>query len=319
MTPLNLSAMGSYTVGGRPVTVEGAGKRKVALSAGLELEYDPNGRYWIEQAYVQFFVPQQRVTDLPLVLIHGGGLTGSAWETTPDGRPGWLHDFLAAGVEVHVVDNVERGRAGFCALEGEWEGAPIVRSEQEAWVLYRIGDDSDYESKIPYHGQCFPVASLDDLTRRTVPRWPGTVHAQRRALRALVERIGPCMLVGHSQGGGFAIELASARPDLVRATIALEPHGDFSSIGPVPLGGRPLLGVSGDFLERNALWRDLDAKAAGALDAWQSAGGTARALRLGEHGLPGHSHMMMMDLGSEHIAALILAWLADMGCVRKGG
>lgn len=319
MTLLNLAAMGSYTVGGRPVTVEGETARRVALSAGLEFEYDPNGRYWIEQAYVQFFVPQQRLTDLPLVLIHGGGLTGSTWETTPDGRPGWLHEFLAAGVAVHVVDNVERGRAGFCALEGEWEGMPIVRSERESWALYRIGDASDYELRIPYPGQCFPVTCLDDLTRRTVPRWPGTVHAQRRALLALVERIGPCMLLGHSQGGGFAMELASARPDLVRATVALEPHGDFSSIGSVPLDGRPLLGVSGDFLERDALWRDLDAKAQHALDAWQRAGGSARELRLGARGLAGHSHMMMMDSGSERIAALILEWLANVGCMRKGG
>lgn len=312
MSALELASMGSYTVGGRAVTVEGERSRRIALSAGLEIDYDPNGRFWIEQAYVQYFEPRTRRLALPLVLIHGGGLTGSAWETTPDGRPGWLHDFLAAGVAVHVVDNVERGRAGFCALAGEWDGEPIVRSEAESWSLYRFGDARGYARREPYAGQRFPVAHLDELTRRTVPRWPGTVAAQRRALHALIERLGPCMVLGHSQGGGFAIELAAARPDLVRAAVALEPHGDFASIGAVALEGRPLLAVSGDYLERNATWRDLDAKAQRALDAWRAAGGIANALRLAGRGLAGHSHMMMMDEGGDAIAALIVDWLADV-------
>ncbi|ABE30221.1 alpha/beta hydrolase fold family protein [Paraburkholderia xenovorans LB400] len=319
MSALGLAAMGSYTVGGRAVTVEGRAKRTVALSAGLGLDYDPNGQFWIEQAYVQYFVPSTQRVEWPLVLIHGGGLTGSAWETTPDGRPGWLHDFLVAGFAVHVVDNVERGRAGFCALEGEWDGMPIVRSEQESWALYRIGDASDYVRRIPYAGQRFPYTCLGELTRRTVPRWPATIDAQRRALLALIERLGPCIVLGHSQGGGFAIELAATRPDLVRAAVALEPHGNFSSIGSVALHNRPLLLVSGDYFAQSALWRDLDAKAQGALLAWGRAGGIPHTLRLNNQGLPGHSHMMMMDEGSERIAALIVEWLSDVTAGQPRG
>jgi len=317
MSALCLAQLGSYTVGGRTVRIEGQAAHKVALSAGLEIDYDPNGRFWIEQAYVQYFVPQTRRLELPLVLIHGGGLTGSVWETTPDGRPGWLHDFLAAGVAVHIVDNVERGRAGFCALPGEWDGAPIVRSEEESWSLYRFGDAAGYARREPYPGQRFPVAHLDELTRRTVPRWPATVSAQRRALVALIERLGACIVLGHSQGGGFAIELAAARPDLVRAAVALEPHGNFSSIGAVPLDRLPLLAVFGDYVEQSAAWRDLDAKAQRSLEAWRSAGGDAQVLRLGQHGLPGHSHMMMMDEGSGRIATLIVEWLADVTDARS--
>ncbi|ERJ37734.1 MULTISPECIES: alpha/beta fold hydrolase [Burkholderia] len=311
MKPLALAGMGSYTVGGRPVVVDGRERQTVSLSAGLAgIEYDPNGRYWIEQAYVQYFVPHARRFELPLVLIHGGGLTGSSWETTPDGRPGWLHAFLAAGFEVHVVDNAERGRAGFCALPGQWAGEPIVRSEEESWSLYRIGDAADYGRRMPFAGQRFPVAFLDELTRRTVPRWLGTVDAQRRALTALIKRIGPCVLLGHSQGGGFALELAARWPDLVQCVVALEPHGDFASIGATPLDGRRALAVFGDFIERSALWRNLLGNAQAALHAWRGAGGTADALWLRDEGLVGHSHMMMMDAGSELIAARIAGWLA---------
>ena len=51
---------------------------------------------------------------LAVVFMHGGGLSGSMWETTPDGRPGWSRLFLEAGHPVYVIDGVERGRAGWC-------------------------------------------------------------------------------------------------------------------------------------------------------------------------------------------------------------
>jgi hypothetical protein len=109
-----LAAMGSYAAGGRQVQVTGADRRAVSLSSALSLDHDPNGTFWIDQAYVQYFVPIARRCPLPVLMIHGGGMTGRTWETTPDGRPGWLQRFVQAGFETHVVDIAERGRAGNC-------------------------------------------------------------------------------------------------------------------------------------------------------------------------------------------------------------
>lgn len=47
-----------------------------------------------------------------LVLVHGGGLTGACFGTTPDGRPGWAEHLAASGYDVHVVDQPARGRSG---------------------------------------------------------------------------------------------------------------------------------------------------------------------------------------------------------------
>ena len=55
----------------------------------------------------------------PLLLIHGGGLTGVTWETKPDGQPGWQMFFLKAGHDVYVGDGMERGRATWAALGGD--------------------------------------------------------------------------------------------------------------------------------------------------------------------------------------------------------
>jgi hypothetical protein len=52
-------------------------------------------------------------------------MTGACWEATPDGRPGWLTVFLRARLPVDVLDNVERGRAGWCCLPDVWDGEPV--------------------------------------------------------------------------------------------------------------------------------------------------------------------------------------------------
>ena len=128
----HLSDFGAYTVGGRMIDVAGRATREINFTPAASFIYDPNGTFAIEHLYVQYFVPASRNAHPPILLLHGGGLTGSTWETTPDGRPGWLHGLLRRGFEVHVVDNVERGRAGWCAIEGIWPDAPIQRSLQEA-------------------------------------------------------------------------------------------------------------------------------------------------------------------------------------------
>ena len=53
---------------------------------GVPAKVDPNGVYQVEQMYVQYFIPQNQRGTLPLLMWHGGGLTGVTYETTPDGR-----------------------------------------------------------------------------------------------------------------------------------------------------------------------------------------------------------------------------------------
>ena len=125
---ITLTDFGSFHVGGRRVTLTGQPAEIIKFSGVTSFENDPNGDYQVEQAYVQYFIPADRQHELPVLLVHGGGMTGSNWETTPDGRNGWLYHFLEAGFATYVIDNTERGRAGWCALPGEWEGTPLLRS-----------------------------------------------------------------------------------------------------------------------------------------------------------------------------------------------
>ena len=47
----------------------------------------------------------------------------------------------------------------------------------------------------------------------------------RDALIALMEKIGPSILLTHSQAGAFTWPVADARSDLVKAILAIEPNG----------------------------------------------------------------------------------------------
>src|SRR5262245_6416809 len=117
-----LRRMGSFFVGGRQIELRGQPLQKVFRNQDFPgMQLDINGDYIVDQAYVQFFEPV-RCGGPPIILVHGGGHAGNIWERTPDDRPGWLQWFLAHGHAVYVVDNVERGRAGWCSLPGVWEG-----------------------------------------------------------------------------------------------------------------------------------------------------------------------------------------------------
>ena len=70
--------------------------------------------------YVESFIPAKS-NNKNIILIHGGGQSGSGFITTADGRRGWLHDFLSHGYSVYVVDQPGRARSGYSStLYGEY-------------------------------------------------------------------------------------------------------------------------------------------------------------------------------------------------------
>ena len=110
----------------RPACIEITGqpiKEVVFTPGGVPAKVDPNGKYQVEQMYVQYFLPQNRKGKLPLLLWHGGGLTGVTYETKPDGGDGWLTYFIRKGWDIYISDAVERGRSGWTnTFKGEAGG-----------------------------------------------------------------------------------------------------------------------------------------------------------------------------------------------------
>ncbi len=306
---VTLADFGSFYAGGRPVRVAGLPQREIAFTKSASLAYDPNGLYHFEQAYVQYFVPARLAHPLPIVLLHGGGMTGAMWEQTPDGRAGWMQHFLRQGHAVYVVDNVERGRAGWAPFEQVWPEAPIIRTAEESWSLFRLGRAEDFETRRAFAGQRFPVGAFDDFIRHAVPRWLGNNEAALHGFCAALDRIGPCLVVAHSHGGEVAYRALHARPDLVRAVIGIEPSGYSADVTAAAVANKPFLFVYGDYLDATPLWRRLCASGQDYADSLAGHGARVDTWRLADMGIAGNSHMPMMDDNSDDIAARIGAWI----------
>src|SRR5258706_1609856 len=85
---LSVAEISSFHVGGRAVSLSGLPTRDVVFTAGsAPIKVDPNGDFEVEQMYVQYVKLAQPKAKYPLLLWHGGGLTGVTWEAKPDGKP----------------------------------------------------------------------------------------------------------------------------------------------------------------------------------------------------------------------------------------
>jgi len=132
----------------------------------------------------------------------------------------------------------------------------------------------------------------------------------------LLDHVGPCVVVAHSQGGGFALRAAQIRPDLVRAVVALEPSGrDTPSRRGAPCR-RNLIPVGRDrvreHMRNGRRYRDRPRRRLRARDRRrQRSSGPSICPRMG---VLGNSHMLMMDANSDsQLAARVSAWLAEVG------
>src|SRR3954471_3833299 len=106
--PIALRDMGSFHVGGRLLEISGLPVKEVVFTpGGVPAKVDPNGTYQVEQMYVQYFLAQNRKGKLPLLLWHGGGLSGVTYETKPDGGEGWLTYFMRKGWDTYISDAME--------------------------------------------------------------------------------------------------------------------------------------------------------------------------------------------------------------------
>jgi pimeloyl-ACP methyl ester carboxylesterase len=313
---LVLRDMGSFHVGGRAAVVSGKPVTEVRRTPGGPLtKVDPNGTYQVEQAYVQYFLPANRRGAVPLMLWHGGGLTGVSFETTPDGRPGWLNYFVRQGWDTYNADAMERGRAGFPPPD-LIAGEPIFLTKTDPYERFRLGAGAgsysdDPAKRKPLAGIQFPMEAYDSLTRQFVPRWLSTDDAVTAAYVALVDRTCPCVLVVHSQAGIYAFRAAQARPDKVKAIVVVEPAGFGYADKAAALKGIPILAVYGDYFDVDKRWATIRENGMKFYAEIEKAGGKVRVVNLPELGIRGNSHMLIMDRNNLEIAALIQKWLAE--------
>jgi hypothetical protein len=320
--PIALRDMGSFHVGGRLVEISGKPVKEVTFTpGGVPAKVDPNGTYQVEQMYVQYFLPANEKGAYPLLMWHGGGLTGVTYETTPDGREGWLNYFLRKGWAVYNSDAVERGRAGWAQYPDIFKSEPVFLTTANPFERFRIGDgagsyDPDPAKRKLMPGSQFPNEGYENFVKQNVPRWTTTDDAIIAAYIAEIDRVGPSIILFHSQAGSFGFKVAQARPDKVKALIAIEPAGLGDPAKADALKNIPTLIVYGDYIEKDSRWPKIRANGLAFADAVRAAGGSVDVVDLPQAGIKGNSHMVMMDKNNAEVAALIQKWLEGKGLTK---
>ncbi|KAF8845592.1 alpha/beta-hydrolase [Paxillus ammoniavirescens] len=182
------------------------------------------------QLYVERLTPAQVTRSTPILFIHGNGMTGTNWLNTPDGRPGWSDYFLNQGYEVFIVDQPARGRSAWQSnVDGDTSIFTTDNVESLVTATARYGN----WPQASLHGQWPGSGTKGDpvfeaFYRSLVPSLTSTAETSelmKAAGSELLDKIGPVVVVTHSQSGGFGWILADARPNLVKAIVALEPNG----------------------------------------------------------------------------------------------
>ena len=328
--PLVVAEQGSFFVGGHTAFIP--------YATGVEGFLSGSGHVVVDQTYVHYQIPAVRRYRFPVIMVHGGGHTGKTYETTPDGREGWATYFVRRGIAVYVVDMATRGRSSFDATQinlvhrglAQPDTLPNIATltQEGSWPNLRFGP----ELGIPFPGTQFPVEAADQYFAQIVsfpspgqPAYSGDPEGQAVRLKtdpsyaaglvALLEKIGPSILLTHSQSGVIGWETALTRPELVAGVVDVEGHVP-SVEDLVTIEGIPVRVIYGDFLDVppcDGLWGPLIARAKEYAADQGASGGRGSLDLLPEAGIHGNSHMMMMDRNNLVVADRIFDWFDSVG------
>lgn len=337
--PLVIQKQGSFAVGGTVTTApgtfdpirHGAFNPSAQESAGQTLHGD--------HAYVFYQIPANP-RPLPLVMWHGHGQSAKTWETTPDGREGFQTLFLRRQFPVYLLDQPGRGRASRRTQPVTLTAQP----DEQLWFgIFRLGVWPDLYPGVQF---AHDPAALEQFFRQMVPNTgPYDAALNVAATSALFDKIGPAILVTHSQSGGLGWRTA-IRNKNVRAIVAFEPGGGFLfPEGEVPepvkyAGGQaagsaiaqadfkaltriPIIIYYGDFIPDAPSTNPGQDQWRGNLTLvrkWQEAvnrhGGDVTLVHLPEIGLRGNTHFPMSDLNNVQVAEHMNAYLEKKGLTQ---
>jgi pimeloyl-ACP methyl ester carboxylesterase len=345
-------------------------ERQGYLFAGAKYSTVNDQQVMSGQIYAEYQIPAKQTHRWPILMIHGLGQSGTNFTGTPDGREGWAQYFLRQGYAVYVIDQPGRGRAAYEPNAYGPLAPPDVENVQRRFVSperYHLWPQAGLHTQWP--GKGAPADPIfDQFYASQLPSIPAANATifNRDAIVALLEKIGPAIVMTHSQSGGFGWPVADVRPDLVKAVIALEPSGppffDVENIGApdwfrdtssnyrvwgptaAPLTYAPPAATPADL----AIVREEKADNPNVVRCWlqksparqlpnlqkmpilivtaeasyhatydhctvkflEQAGVHSTWIKLGEAGLHGNGHMLMLEKNSLEIADLVARWLS---------
>jgi hypothetical protein len=312
-SPLTLAGQGSFYVGGQTVNQN-------TIELGIEGPTFPPGKAVINQMYVRYMVPTGRVK-VPVVMVHGGILSGKSFETTPDGRMGWDEYFVRKGHTVFVPDQVARARSGFdqsifnLVRTGNSPPASqpgIIRlSEETIWLRFRLGPVLG----TPFPGTQFPVEAAEEFAKQSnpstfAPPVVGFPNPTIQALSDLAVKTNGIVIMTHSQSSVWGLDAFLSNPKGIKGSVLVEPQNctAYTDAQIAVLTKLPILVVFADHIEVAERQVGFD-QCKTLATRINGAGGNATFVHLPTLGIRDNTHMMMLDKNNLKIADLIMDWM----------
>ena len=200
---------------------------------GGKYDGEPGKETMHGQAYVEVLAPKEARRPYPLVLIHGAAQTATNWMGTADGRKGWAEYFVEQGYIVYMVEQPMRGRSAPHPSDGPTRMFTAKNEEFQFTAVETEGTWPQAKAHTQWPGEGpnkgkkgDPIFDAFYATQvETVLSNEETQQRNKDAGASLLDRIGPAIVLTHSQSGAFGWLIADARPSLVKAIIAIEPAG----------------------------------------------------------------------------------------------
>jgi pimeloyl-ACP methyl ester carboxylesterase len=188
--------------------------------------------YMTDQMYVEYQIPAKQTRAYPIIMVHSIA-SGILYTGTPDGREGWAQYFLRQGYPVYVVDRVGRGRSRYLP---ESQG-PLTQRELDFITTKFSSPASTAKSdelwpQVSLQTQWPGSGTMDDpavqqLTAAILSEIPleKANELTHRGLVALLEKIGPSVLLVYSATTANGWTVTDEKPDLIKAVLAIGPTG----------------------------------------------------------------------------------------------
>ncbi len=283
--------------------------------------------------YYDCLEPASGATRPTIVMIHGGAHTGSCYLRTADGRPGWAYIFAARGHRVVVPDWPGCGRSGFVAadrLTGETIvqglGTLVASLAPPVFLMTHSMSGAFGWRLLELH------AARIARVIAVAPAPPGNIQPQPEVLdedNSAVELKAGTQRIRCDKRAPSVAERAFVEQKLIGESLFFPRHlidAYAASLLPIParlLYERRNVGGSQVRVRDLAALRDArvlvltgtnDLDHPRELDAsivtWLRAeGARADFLYLGDRGIVGNGHMLMLEQNSDAIAELVLDWL----------
>lgn len=336
---LTLAKMGVLYVGGREIDMQASGGRFGGDGQTQIVDQAPV-HYLIPPKV-------KRQDKLPVIMVPGMGLTSYLYLSTPDGRPGWAQLFAQAGYPVYVFDEPGNAVSGFdvsgfqAGTEAESPPRFMLWSNETVWRRWGIGSAPGK----PFADTRYPVKHIEQLYASMTPVFQGgsrnagqaqgrgrfrrrfsgaqteqaptasrrgasgrfNAEVKAKALVALLDRIGPAILIVHSASGSTGFAATRIRSHLVKALVAVEIVGAPTEEQDIEahFKDKQFIAVFGDHFESRPMAGRQQACETMA-QLMNAAGGKAEVIALPKQGIKGNTHLLMQDNNNHVIAEMIM-------------